>query len=146
MANLTEQDYANNTTIHTGNVTVEEKKMKCVFENKAKIELHKVAVDGGLFDAKNKKCDYLVHWQQHNKNFVFYIELKGCDIKKAIQQLISTIDLTKAKFNSFDNKNCVIVCSRSPQTDSTIMRLKKQLRNMGYTLHTKSRQFSYTVT
>ncbi|MBS9780726.1 MAG: hypothetical protein KGV51_08885 [Moraxellaceae bacterium] len=144
--NKNKLDYQANTTTHKGNVSLEENKMKCIFENKAKIELHKVKVDGGLLNSSaNEKCDYLVHWEQKNNKIVFYVELKGCDVKKAIQQLISTINLTKDRFAQFDNKNCVIVCSRFPQQDSTMIKLKKQLKGMGYTLHTKNRLFSYTV-
>ncbi len=139
-------DYQANTTIHKGNVSLEENKMKCIFENKAKIELHKVKVDGGLLNSSaNEKCDYLVHWEQKNNKIVFYVELKGCDVKKAETQLISTINLTKDKFAQFDNKNCVIVCSRFPKQDTTIMKLKKKFKSMGFTLAVQSRQFSYRV-
>ncbi len=145
MTKLTQADYDKNTSIHTGNVSLKENKMECLFENKIKIELNKVTIDGGLFDSAHKKCDYLVHWHNKNKQSVFYIELKGCDVKKAIQQLINTIELTKMKFASYDEKNCVMVCSRYPKEDSTIRRLKIDLRKKGYVFRPHTRRFTYVV-
>lgn len=138
-------DYQRHTSIHTGNVSLQENRMKCVFVNNRKIEIYKIKVDGGLISSSSvDKCDFMVHWDVP-KQTVFYVELKGSDVAKAIKQLKSTIEQTKAKFESFSNKNCVIVCSRYPQEDSTIRRLREDLRKLGYKLHSKSRLFEYTV-
>lgn len=138
-------DYEANTQHYQGNVTVEENKMKCVFVNSAKIDIAKIHVDGGLIKHTQERCDYIVYWEQSDEKYVFYIELKGSDIAKAINQLISTITLTTEKFSQFDHKNCVIVCSRYPQEDSTIQRLKLKLKKMGYHLSAHTRKFEYTI-
>lgn len=137
-------DYEANTTVHQGNVSLIENKMKCMFINEPKLDLYKIKVDRGLIKEPIEKCDYIVHWLDEVSH-VFYVELKGSDVPKALSQLIATIDLTKEKFANFTDKNCVIVCSRYPQEDSTIQRFKKQLHQLGYTLHPKSRIFEYKI-
>lgn len=138
-------DYDTHTTHYQGNVTAEENKMKCIFLNPRNLDVYKIQVDGGLITDNSVRCDYIVHWEALEKRHVFHIELKGSDVPKAFTQLIATIDKTKEKFVDFEDKNCVIVCSRYPQEDSTIQRLKLKLNKMGYRLYTQSRRFEYKI-
>ncbi len=145
--NKNELDYQANTTQRTDKiVTVSENKMKCIFENKNQIILNVVEVDGGLITGSQSRCDYIVHWIKDTDKTIFYIELKGKNVKKAIEQLKETLNLTKQDFADYNDKHCVIVSSRMPKEDnSDIRRFRIDLNRMGYTLHTKNNQFSYPI-
>ncbi len=142
----TNLDYQANTTQRTDSIViVSENKMKCIFENKSRMTLNVVKVDGGLITGSQSRCDYIVHWQKESNKTIFYIELKGNDVHKAFQQLKDTINLTKQHFADCNDKHCVIVSSRMPQEDTTMKRIRIDLKRMGYSVHTKNKQFSYRV-
>lgn len=109
-----ELDYISHTKTKSGNISVTENKVRCIFENKLKIDINEIHVDNGLISSQTvEKCDYIVYWESDN-SFVYYIELKGSDVSKAYSQILSTIKLTENKFEDFNDKNCVIVCSSYP--------------------------------
>lgn len=133
-------DYPSNTETKTGHISLTENKVRCFFENELKIEINEIHVDNGLINNQSvEKCDYIVYWESDN-SFVYYVELKGSDVSKAYSQILSTIELTKDKFNDFDDKNCVIVCSSYPQESSTIQKYKMLLKKKGYKLHPHTRE------
>lgn len=68
-----------------------------------------------------KLCDYLV---KHKTNWIIFVELKGCDLKKAYEQIIST---NQIHGSGFTTKYAVVVLTRCPAMDSGTMRLIKQL-------------------
>ncbi len=143
---MADLNYKENTIARSNKiVTVSENKMKCIFENNNQITLNVVTVDDGLITGSQSRCDYMVHWQKEANKTIFYIELKGNDVHKAFQQLKDTIHLTKHNFADYNDKHCVIVSSRMPQEDSTMRRIRTDLKRMGYTVHTKNKQFKHTI-
>ena len=78
-------------------------------------------VDDCLIVGGHERCDYYV---QPSSNLIFFIELKGSNVKKAVNQIISTVRILKEK--SHMNKVGVIVCSKSPKqgTDFQIAKAK----------------------
>lgn len=141
-------NYKENTTKHSSDVTLKENKSSCYFQNPNKVILNKLKVDGGLISSqKHEKCDYIVHWRDNKKDeYVVYVELKGCDIKKALSQIMSTIITTNDKFSSYKFRKSVVVCSRFPKSDSTTHRLTLELKKkQNVTLEIKSRQCEVRV-
>ena len=135
-----ELDYISHTKTKSGNISVTENKVTCIFENKLKIDINEIHVDNGLISSQTvEKCDYIVYWESDN-SFVYYIELKGSDVSKAYSQILSTIKLTENKFEDFNDKNCVIVCSSYPQENSTIQRYKLLLKKKGFKLQSHTRE------
>lgn len=80
-----------------------------------------------LIDEQIEKCDYLFEiYDKVNIILVIYVELKGKDIKKAYDQLVSTIKYCQDKHNQF-KKECHVVASRVPKAGTELQVLKKNL-------------------
>lgn len=146
-------DYANNTIIKTDKIIkLQENKSTCIFNNPNQISISVVKVDGGLItDNHQSKCDYLLHWQKEKESnkleqVVFFVELKGGDIEKAFEQLNNTIQLTKQKFAEFQQKHCVVVCTKvAPQLNPTIQKFQKIMKKQGFNLQVKSLKYEYDI-
>lgn len=138
-------DYNSNTLTSCGTISVEENKMKCIFDNAEKIKAYKTKVDGGLIcDNSLEKCDYMVYWT-NKSSFVYYIELKGSNVSKALSQLTNTIELTKNEFKDYSIKSCVVICSRFPQLDSSIQIFQKKLKEKNIEVYIKCRQANFRI-
>lgn len=114
-------------TIHHKIITVEENKRKFIIKNNNAKKVNRVRVDGCLIDEQIEKCDYLFEiYDKVNIILVIYLELKGKDIKKAYDQLVSTITYCKDKHNKF-TRECYVVASRVPKAGTELQVLKKNL-------------------
>ena len=89
------------------------------FNNAKQLNFYKVIVDGGLIrdsgGNNTKKCDYIIYTAD-NDELVIYVELKGNNINLAVDQLESTIRITKDKFQSYLTKKAYISSRSSPKT------------------------------
>lgn len=141
-------DYEKYTIIKTDKIIkLQENKSTCIFNNLNQISISVVKVDGGLItDNTQSKCDYFLHWQKETEQVVFFIELKGGDIEKAFEQLNNTIQLTKQKFAEFQQKHCVVVCTKvAPQLNPTIQKFQKLMKKQGFNLQVKSLKYEYDI-
>lgn len=93
--------------------------------------IKKVQVDGCLIQNEDgvKACDYFFEiTHQQNKELVnivvVYLELKGCDVKKGLQQLESAVKRFSSQHSNFKDKRCCVVASRHPKEDTTTQTLK----------------------
>lgn len=115
-------DYAKCTINTTDSVIV-------VKENKSKFEvinlnnspIQKIQVDGCLIGSEHEKCDWLVSTTKEPLRAI-YVELKGCDIKKATSQLKNTLKLTEAKYRAH-KRECYAVTSRIPKHGTDVRRM-----------------------
>lgn len=125
-------------------IVVEENKKKFTVNNPDKKEVYQVEVDGCLIPKEALKCDYL--FEINNPiSAVFYIELKGNDVKHAYEQLIATVEFCKSKHQT-TIRECHIVHSSSPKISSTTQILKKRLKDKyGIISLTHTNQGSVTV-
>ncbi|MFG0834737.1 hypothetical protein ACF8OI_14590 [Aeromonas bivalvium] len=115
-------DYARCTMPTTdAKIVVQENKSKFTVINKERIAINKVEVDGCLINDHREKCDWIISIDSLKK--AFFIELKGCDIDKAISQLKATLDHTKDKYGDFD-RTCFAVTTRIPKHGSSIQKKK----------------------
>ena len=70
--------------------------------NNSKIQVRKVKVDFCLKQLRNeKRCDYLMSIDKISKPVVFFIELKGGDLIKAVKQLSDSIIYLKEEFSNY---------------------------------------------
>jgi hypothetical protein len=99
-------------------IVVSENRSRVEVINPGRLEISKIQVDGCLIDKKLEKCDWLIAVETPIKK-AYYIELKGCDLDKAISQLKSTIEHTKVRFRDF-KRECYAVTTRVPKHGSTI--------------------------
>ena len=106
-------------------ITASENRMKFIIKNINHFSIRKVIVDGCLINDDRQRCDYL--FEIHNPlSSVIYLELKGCDVKKAVQQLESTMRICSQRHWEVQKRSCYIVASRVPKIGTKIQVLKKK--------------------
>lgn len=77
-----------------------ENKKKYQLINESKFSIRKVKIDKCLKQREGeKKCDFLMDIEELKR--VFFIELKGGDLKKAINQIYSSIMALKLEFINY---------------------------------------------
>jgi hypothetical protein len=119
-------DYGNCSAQSTHKIiTAEENGRKLTINNPTERSVTKVYVDGCLPIPLGKRCDYLFEIDEPVA-LVIYLELKGCDIAKAYEQLVATIDLFWLKHDGC-KKDCHIVASRVPKSGPEIQQLKVKM-------------------
>ncbi|MCD4500676.1 hypothetical protein ABGV49_04880 [Chromobacterium vaccinii] len=100
-----------------------------VNERKLLISMYKI--DGGIISDNNKRCDNAFEVKELNS--IYFIELKGEDIKKAATQIENTITILSNHLSGMSVYGR-IVCSRAPRPDlrsSQIISLERVLMKMG---------------
>lgn len=112
-------------------ITAEENNRKLTINNPSGKLIRKIQVDGCL-DIKGQRCDYMFEIDNPISQ-VIYLELKGCDVEKAYQQLLSSIELFKSKHQQ-TKKQCHIVASRVPKAGTKVQQLKVMMEK-----HTKAK-------
>ena len=90
-----------------------------LLQNPDSKKVSKYIVDNCLLTnlKEEEKCDYLFEVAGNNTIDGYFVELKGSDVIKAIDQLINSIKNLKGRING----NCFgrIVCSRFPKAPET---------------------------
>ncbi|MBS1735051.1 MAG: hypothetical protein JSS98_00415 [Bacteroidetes bacterium] len=80
----------------------EDKGKKFEIVNRSGFQIKKVIVDGCLKQSKNeKRCDFLMSIDKINNPVVYFIELKGGDLIKAVEQLNDSITYLKSDFSNY---------------------------------------------
>jgi hypothetical protein len=105
-------------------VVVKEKRSSFELINTSRISVEKIKVDGCLISDNSERCDWLFVIKSCEE-FAYFIELKGCDLKKAISQLESTIISTKDRFKD-TSKKCYVVTSRVPKQGPSVQRFVRE--------------------
>lgn len=103
-------------------VVFEEARSKLVIENKDEVEATKVTVDGCEITS-GIRCDYMYLIKETE----IFIELKGQDIKHAINQLETTIKKLSSNIKTTKKKS-FIICTRSPLTSASIQNVRVKFR------------------
>ena len=127
MVNITTAAYERCSQIRTSNIlSVSERRRKFILKNPYSKDVRQVSVDGCL-PIESAKCDYLFEISASAQ--VYYVELKGKDIKHALEQLLATMSYCffAARHINYE-KTCVIVSSQVPKMTPRTQALKKQCR------------------
>lgn len=121
--------YEECSTQSTNNIiTASENHRKLTIKNPSAKVIRKIKVDGCL-PITGKRCDYMFEiddLESKQLYWVIYLELKGCDIEKAYNQLVATIDLFIVEHRGI-KKECHIVASRVPKAGPKVQQLKIRL-------------------
>ncbi|WP_347068799.1 hypothetical protein [Flavobacterium sp. WV_118_3] len=113
-----------------------------IYENNSSNKLTKYRVDGCLIDDHNSKCDFLL--LNCDKKESYFVELKGSDLIKAVEQIDRSIDLLHSKFKDF-SVNGRIVLTRVNTTDlknSKLIRLEQKIKRLNGNLKKQNRQMT----
>lgn len=109
--------------------TVSENASKFMIKSNDLSKVEKVKVDG-YFDCskQHRKCDYLFVYTSDSEQIYIFVELKGSDIVRAVDQIRETINLFYDN-NYLNNKKVigVIVSSRYPSNDGSYRKAKVTL-------------------
>ncbi|MCL2682220.1 MAG: hypothetical protein FWE63_01885 [Bacteroidales bacterium] len=109
------------------------------YENQSSNPLAKYRVDGGLISDDGAKCDYLLLNCKQRQSY--FIELKGSDLIRAIEQIDRSIDKLKNQLLDF-SFFARIVLSRANTInlrDTKLLRLKKKVESLKGNLKMQSR-------
>lgn len=104
-------------------IVLQEKRCKITFNNVSRNTVRQVEIDGCVIK-NGKRCDWLLITIDSTEH---YIELKGCDIKRAVKQIERTIiivseDAIKLKKHSF------IISTRCPIMSTEIQNIKYRFK------------------
>ena len=111
-----------------------------IYENDSLDELSKYNVDGCLINDDNSKCDFLL--LNCTKQISYFIELKGSDLIKAIEQIDRSIDILHKNFETF-SVEARIVLTRVNTIDLKsvkLIRLESKLKKLNGRLIKQTRQ------
>ena len=97
-------------------------------ENPRSLKVRVIQVDDCVIK-QGMRCDYLIIAPSKDKSFdsqEIYIELKGSDVKHAVEQIATTIQ--KLSPDMSVSKLCFIASTRCPINSTQIQNLKKKFR------------------
>lgn len=101
-------------------IKVEENK-RCVIINNPNNEKFTVTEIDGCLILNSIACDWLIS----NKSIGdVLIELKGCDVDHAVEQIMSTAEYIDSNKISAGKKAGLIICSKYPRIDTKVQRYK----------------------
>ena len=101
----------------------EENRSRLHLENPGRVKLRRIQVDGCL-QITGARCDFLVISPTPVEH---YIELKGADVSRAVDQLANSI-LCLSMNSRQMLKVCIIVSTRCPLLTSEIQEKKKRFK------------------
>jgi hypothetical protein len=104
-------------------IVVKECRSSFELENPSRVPVEKIQVDGCLIDDDSERCDWLFFFRSHCEIAIF-VELKGCDIKKAVSQLAATLTATRGRYRNA-RITCFAVTSRYPSQGPSVQKLTK---------------------
>lgn len=81
------------------NPSVSEEGKTFTLLNNGKKKVKCIEIDGCVYNEATTKCDYLMVVEDISK--AFFIELKGTDVEKGIQQLYVTVNGLKSHFTDY---------------------------------------------
>lgn len=115
---------------------------KYIYENDSFDTLSKYKVDGCLINDDDSKCDYLL--LNCTKEVSYFVELKGSDLIKAVEQIDRSIDILHKDFKEY-SVEARIVLTRVNTTDlksSKLIRLESKLKKLNGKLIKQTRQLT----
>jgi hypothetical protein len=119
-------------------IVCSDKRSKSIYRyiNQSRHQIAKIHVDGGLIsDTRTKKCDWLL--VNKDSATAFFIELKGSNLTRAIEQINTTLDLlwTDIKKTGIRTAHARIVLSKIPRPHlmpNEKRKLEKRLKENEY--------------
>lgn len=115
---------------------------KYVYENSSLDTLSKYRVDGCLINDDDSRCDYLL--LNCTKKISYFIELKGSDLIRPVEQIERSIDKLHPDFNEY-SVEARIILTRVNTTDlksTKLIRLESKLKRLNGKLIKRTRQWT----
>ncbi|NOQ71617.1 MAG: hypothetical protein GQ574_06435 [Crocinitomix sp.] len=95
-------------------------KSKFILENKSRGTYYALNFEKDVYqgNAIDTKCDFGLKIENEKVKTIYFIELKGTDVNKGIEQLLATLEDTQKCFKGFEKKARLVV-SRFPKPELT---------------------------
>lgn len=111
-------------------IVFSEKKSKITFLNPDHNTYRAIQVDGCVFNAADgQKCDKLLESEKYADQY--FVELKGGDSNKAVEQLKDTIDKMPARLAGAKRMAFAVFSNTCPKNDTKRQAIEKSFKNMG---------------
>ena len=111
-------------------IVFSEKKSKITFVNPEHNTYRAIQVDGCVFNAEDgHKCDKLLESEVYADQY--FVELKGGDSNKAVEQLKDTIDKMPARLAGAKRMAFAVFSNTCPKNDTKRQAIEKSFKNMG---------------
>lgn len=113
-------------------ITCKENSRKYVLTNDNSSTFSKYHVDGHVIKGNEKKCDYMLINYYNNCHKVIFVELKGQNVVRAIEQILNTFDTLEQDLKKLSNVKYYsrIVLSKLPphmRTNSEYVKMREKL-------------------
>lgn len=132
------------TTTTNFNITLKDKgnPQKIIIKNPHSFTIEIIKVDGCAVTGNIQRCDYMLKITDHPNIQEYFIEFKGSNLSKALEQIINTCVILS---NNKGIKKGFIICNRSPENSTENQILKRKARKQNIILIIKSRILEYVV-
>lgn len=111
-------------------IVFSEMKSKITFENPDHNTYRAIQVDGCVFNAEDgHKCDNLLESEEYADQY--FVELKGGDSNKAVEQLKDTIDKMPPHLVGAKRMAFAVFSNTCPKNDTKRQAIEKNLKNRG---------------
>ena len=111
-------------------IVFSEKKSKITFVNPEHNTYRAIQVDGCVFNAEDgQKCDNLLESVEYADQY--FVELKGGDSNKAVEQLKDTIDKMPARLAGAKRMAFAVFSNTCPKNDTKRQAIEKSFKSMG---------------
>lgn len=111
-------------------IVFSENKSKITFENPDHNTYRAIQVDGCVFNAADgHKCDKLLESERYADQY--FVELKGGDSNKAVEQLKDTIDKMPPRHAGAKRMAFAVFSNTCPKNDTKRQAIEKSFKNMG---------------
>lgn len=95
-------------------------------ENKEGWNVDHKLIDGCVI-VHGERCDHYLKIINDQKASHLFVELKGCDVEKAVKQILSTIKSGVININNNEKKHAAVVSTRNPLNSTETSKLKKKM-------------------
>ena len=111
-------------------IVFSENKSKITFENPDHNTYRAIQVDGCVFNAADgQKCDKLLESEQYADQY--FVELKGGDSGKAVEQLKDTIDKMPPRLVGAKRMAFAVFSNTCPKNDTKRQAIEKSFKSRG---------------
>ncbi len=126
-------------------IVCEENGKQARFLNGNQCTIQRIHVDGCVIPKGEIACDYLVRHIAEEPYAEYFVELKGTDVKHAIEQLEASIKQLGEKQASI--RYAIVVSSKVAPATGTDVQIgqKRLLKRFGFNLLVRSRQYEHDL-
>ena len=133
-------------TTDSSNIKFEESKSKITFTNESRKSCLKIQVDGEIVPSSEQslRCDNLL--VEKDTPLFCFIELKGCNIKHAFEQLESSLKDNRLNPKCSQRKKAFVVGrNHAPASSPIIQNAMKKFRVLNAELHIANTPATFTL-